>query len=302
MSHYRLSDSMPSAIILARNPRTSSLDELKTYTGNHIFLNNKDEFQIRLFNPLREKIGVQIGFNGQLSSSMLVLNPGEDVIVDRFLDDQRKMLFETYQYDKGNSAAVNAVANNGIVEIRFFKEYIYTPPITTWTNGTLTINGTFQLSDSCCTYTSGTAINIGQNAGCGTLNNLNGTSNNNYVYDNTIFNCCSMDSSLDFASDFTLQEEQPQYKSKQFASKIVDNKQIKAETGRVEKGQHSDQNFKQVDIQFQNYPFHSVIFNLKPVSEKNSYVHHEIREYCTKCSYRVRNKKWDYCPRCGYKL
>lgn len=300
MSHYRLSDSMPSAIILARNPRTSSLDELKIYTGNHIFLNNKDEFQIRLFNPLREKIGVQIGFNGQLSTSMLVLNPGEDVIVDRFLDDQRKMLFETYQYDKGNSAAVNAVVNNGIVEIRFFKEYIYTPPVTT---GSLTINGVFPLSGN-FTYTSGSgSINIGQNDG---LNNLNGmglvdfniSNSNSRMYDNNIFNCCSMDSNLDFASDF-----QDTFKVEEKISK--NNKSLKSkksETGRVEKGKHSDQNFKQVEIQFQNYPFYAVVYNLKPRSEKDNYVKTEIREFCTSCGYRVRNNKWSYCPKCGNKL
>lgn len=317
MTHYRLADSTPSAIILARNPRTGSLDELKTYTGNHIFLNNGDEFQIRLFNPLSEKIGVQIGFNKQLSTSMLVLNPGEDVIVDRFLDDKRKMIFETYQYDKGNSAAVKAVANNGIVEIRFFKEYIYTPPVTTWAtgvniNGTLTING-FPYSG--CSSSSGIYIN---NVGSSTLGNsgvisttLNGnftdfnlSNSNSRMYDNNVFNCCTsnLTSGLDFASDFsdnfTVQEEQPQIKS----SGKLRSKSIKAETGRVEKGQQSDQNFKQVEIQFQNYPFHAVVYNLKPTSEKDNYVKTEIRQYCSVCKYRIKKSSYMYCPKCGNKL
>ena len=34
MTHYRMQDGMPSAIILAKNPRTSSLDELRTYNEN----------------------------------------------------------------------------------------------------------------------------------------------------------------------------------------------------------------------------------------------------------------------------
>lgn len=123
MTHYRMSDSMPSAIILAKNPRTGSLDELKIYQNNNIFLNNGDEFQIRLFNPLKEKIGVQICFNGKSLSQYLVLNPGEDVIVDRFIDDQKKMVFETYKYDDNNTAAKNAVVNNGLVEIKFYKEF-----------------------------------------------------------------------------------------------------------------------------------------------------------------------------------
>ena len=122
MTHYRMRDDMPSAIILAKNPRTSSLDELKSYQGNTIYLNNGDEFQIRLFNPLREKIGVQIGMNGDLSQSLLVLNPGEDVTLDRFLDDKSKMLFETYVYDASNPSAANAVAENGNIQVNFFKE------------------------------------------------------------------------------------------------------------------------------------------------------------------------------------
>ena len=122
MTHYRMQDNMPSAIILAKNPRTSSLDELKSYQSNTIYLNNGDEFQIRLFNPLREKIGVQIGMNGDLSQSLLVLNPGEDVTLDRFLDDKSKMLFETYVYDASNKAAANAVAENGNIQVNFFKE------------------------------------------------------------------------------------------------------------------------------------------------------------------------------------
>ena len=108
MTHYRLMDSTPSAIILARNPRTSSLDELKTYQGNDIFLNNGDEFQIRLFNPLTEKIGAQVTINGKIPNRLLVLNPGEVVDVDRFIDEQRRMVFETYQYDDGSQAARNA--------------------------------------------------------------------------------------------------------------------------------------------------------------------------------------------------
>lgn len=289
MTHYRLSDSTPTAIILSRNPRTSSLDELKIYTNNHIFLNNGDEFKIRLFNPLTEKIGVQIGFNGQLSNSMLVLNPGEDVIVDRFLDDQRKMLFETYQYDKSNISAVNAVVKNGIVEIRFFKEYIQ--PSITYSNGT------YDILHNVSGMGSVTINGIG-----GTLTTTNGTftsfntsNNNSRLYEQNVFLDQVSDSSLDFASDFKEEKTIKELKSKS-------TKKIKSETGRVEKGQYSDQNFKQVDIQFETYPFHDVVYNLKPRSEKDNYVSTEIREFCTSCGYRVRNNKWQFCPKCGQKL
>jgi hypothetical protein len=330
MTHYRLSDSTPSAIILARNSRTSSLDELKTYTGNQIFLNNGDEFQIKLFNPLTEKIGVQVGFNGQSSKHLLVLNPGEDAIIDRFIDEKRRMIFETYQYDDNNKAAKKAVANNGIVEIRFFKEYIQPLNITTtststyYNPSTVTIgNTTFNIS-GCSSSTT-----LGHSAGYSTLTNtcgmggvngpigtqgtngivLDGTftsfdclNTNSRMYDQksfdsvNLFNCnVSESSTLDFASDIELEQEQ-------IKERGVKSKSLKKETGRIEKGKKSDQNFKQVEMQFQTQPFHLVTYYLKPVSEKDSYVHHEVREYCTKCSYRVRNNSWIFCPKCSNKL
>jgi len=284
MTHYRLTDNMPSAIILARNPRTSSLDELKTYQGNDIFLNNGDEFQIRLFNPLQEKIGAQVSINGKTSQNLLVLNPGEDVVVDRFLDEQRKMLFETYKYDDGNQAAKNAVANNGKIELRFFKEQI--------THDYATL---YNLQGMGATYPYGN-INISNTPGFAggqgstiTTNNvfLSSTNTSGMFKSPGIY---ASESDLSFVSD-----PQPEIKStKRFKKSLK-------ETGRVEKGGQSNQGFKAVDIQFQSYAFHTIMYNLKPMSEKNSYTK-EVRDYCTQCSYRIRNNNWLYCPKCGVKI
>lgn len=254
MTHYRLTDSTPSAIILARNPRTSSLDELKFYTGNNIFLNNGDEFQIKLFNPLREKIGVQIGFNGQISKGMLVLNPGEDVIVDRFIDDKRKMLFETYKYDKNNESAKNAVANNGIVEIKFFKEFIYTPPVITYGsfNGTFNMSGSHTNSSGYSTLTntngmSNYTTNISSNGNKGgkggknkgkqmnsTFTSIDNVNKNSRIYDEKTFLSCD----LNFASESE--------RGLDF-SNFSDHIEERIETGRIEKGEQSDQDFKLIE-------------------------------------------------------
>ena len=311
MTHYRLTDSTPSAIILARNPRTSSLDELKTYQGNDIFLNNGDEFQIRLFNPLSEKIGAQVTINGKSSSHLLVLNPGEDVVVDRFIDEQRRMIFETYQYDDGSQAARNAVANNGIIQINFHKEFV---PIQ-WPVYNNTITTTYPSFSG----SSGPYATLHNTAGIGSVNignsgTLGGGTTSNCFHlsaditmdmNNTVFTASSqpfvspgiycMDKDLSFVSD-----EQPEIKSRSGSSRKL-SKSILKETGRVEKGEKSDQRFKSVDIQFETYAFHTIIYHLKPMSEKNSYVK-EVREYCTACGYRLRNDKWMFCPKCGEKL
>lgn len=118
MTHYRMLDRAPSVVI------TSNRNELKLYQGNQVYLNDGDNFELRFFNPLPEKIGVQINFNGiNKGDGYLILNPGQDLVLDRFLDEQRKILFETYVVDGNNEAAVKAIEQNGVISFNFFKEY-----------------------------------------------------------------------------------------------------------------------------------------------------------------------------------
>ena len=275
MTHYRMQDKVPVGIILAKNPRTGSLDELKTYNENVIYLNDGNEFQIRLFNPLQKRIGVLISINGETSNSYLVLNPGQDVTIDRFIDAQKKMVFETYQYDSSNQSAQNAVIKNGIIDIKFFNEYTpntyssitYTNPLITYTNplydGNIFLNST-----------------INTNTLSGTIKS---TSTTNILNINSVDNL----SNLEFKS----QEPMRSYKKH--------SKESLKETGRINKGSKSSQLFERVETQFEYFPFHQIVYQLKPFSEKEETI--EIREYCGVCSYRIRNKKWNYCPKCGNK-
>lgn len=290
MTHSRLQDGIPSGIILAKNPLTSSLDELKIYNENTIYLNDGNEFQIRLFNPLRERIGAQINFNGESSSSYLVLNPGEDATIDRFVDTQKKMLFETYQYDSNNSLAENAVAKNGIVSIKFFKEKKNVVYFSSNFSGVLNSTGG--------TYKN-PVIYRGSDLSTGTLNlhdtnvfNTTSLNNTTTISSNTL-NCINTSSvsmdNLEFNSD----KEVINTKSYQPKTRMK-------ETGRVGKGGQSTQNFKKIDVEFEYYSFYEITYNLKPISEKSEDI--EIREYCTQCSTRIRKKTWIYCPKCGNKL
>lgn len=278
MTHYRMQDNEPSAIILAKNPMTSSLDELKTYQGNTIFLNNGDEFQIRLFNPLREKIGIQIGINGDLSGSFLVLNPGEDVTLDRFLDDKSKMIFETYVYDANNKSASNAVVENGIVDIKFFKEKkIYRKnKVLKSSKDSQQFYGDFGMCDARCIS--------GQN-----------------LFDDDISNNVYFSASLDYSNKTLISSS---ICNLDFVSDSIPEE--KKETGRVEKGDESTQDFKQVEIQFESFPFHTLQYYLKPTSERNitdskTYTSTKVREYCTNCGFRRRSSVHNFCPKCGDK-
>jgi hypothetical protein len=113
-------DREPSAII------TVAGSERKLYQDGQIFLQNGENFEIRFFNPLTEKIGVSITFNGvQKNDGLLILNPGQDITLDRFLGEKKKMVYETYTIDGNNQTAVEATKLNGLVEFKFYKEQSY---------------------------------------------------------------------------------------------------------------------------------------------------------------------------------
>lgn len=292
MTNTLMREGMPTAIILAKNPLTSSLDELRTYNENTIFLNNGNEFQIRLFNPLSEKIGVKIGLNNNFSESYLILHPGQDVILDRFLDDRKKMLFETYNYDSNNTDAQKAIINNGNVTIKFFKEY--KEPI-----NYSSYSGNIKISGNTNDYLHNYNVTTSGNVGIG-----NQHPNHTLTIDNLNFNetCTTTNINLNSTiSSFTSSNTNSRsYTEDQFKSS--GRKRIKStlkETGRVEKGNISNQNLTKVDVKFESFSFYEINYDLKPVSEKGEL---EVREYCPNCGYRSRNDKWNFCPKCGNKL
>ena len=99
---------------------------LKEYSNSSneriVYMNDDTEFQIQVFNPYSYVIGVSFEFNNHnKTSQLLVLRPGERVWLDRFLDDESKLLFSTYQV--GVSKVVQeAIKDNGTLCIKFYKE------------------------------------------------------------------------------------------------------------------------------------------------------------------------------------
>jgi hypothetical protein len=72
------------------------------------------------------------------------------------------------------------------------------------------------------------------------------------------------------------------------------------ETGRVEKGDISDQSFTNSYEEFNYFTSHTVKFKILPLSTKNKNVE-EIRQYCTECGTKVK-KNYKFCPSCGNKI
>lgn len=267
---------------------TSNNHEQKVYENNSIFLNNGQNFEIKIFNPTSFKIGANISINGQSTNKLLILNPGQEFILDRFLDDKRKMLFETYEINASNEKAMKAIEQNGDVQISFFKEKII--PIQLF-NGTFTTSGTFNSNSRIYTSSNTTSglphfkstkstksvkLIRGKEIVPSTSRGISGQSlDSNVLFSASCTNTSSMDS-LNFADfDYTI------------------------ETGRIEKGEESNQDFRKVDIQFETTAFHILNFKLLPVSQKETITTQEIRMYCPSCSYRKRKQSWKFCPSCG---
>ena len=72
------------------------------------------------------------------------------------------------------------------------------------------------------------------------------------------------------------------------------------ETGRVEKGNESDQSFTNSYEQFNYHTSHTIKFKIEPASTKNIEVD-EIRNYCPECG-KKQKKEHKFCPSCGTKL
>jgi Zn finger protein HypA/HybF involved in hydrogenase expression len=274
MTHYRLRESDPSAIVLAQNPRTGSYEESKIYSNassKEVYLQDKQNFSLHFFNPLQEKIGARISFNGQDSPHLLVLNPGQDVTLERFLGENRKMVFETYTVDAKNPQVEQAIANNGIVKIEFFKEKRRRAVVNTCYSEP-------RYKSSTRNYCSSKGISPDEQFSCSSQN-ISASLNP----DQTLG---FMDLDCDFESN------------SRGIGNVVEEK---LETGRIEMGDVSNQNLEHVNVDFESYAFLTLEYKLLPASQINR-DSKEIRNYCPKCRFRIRKESWVYCPQCGERL
>ena len=73
------------------------------------------------------------------------------------------------------------------------------------------------------------------------------------------------------------------------------------ETGRVEKGSRSNQEFEYCDIDFEYYSFKTESIHILPTSQKKVSVEETRRKYCSQCGKKVSPKD-KFCSNCGAKL
>jgi len=278
---------------------------------NKIYLNDGDHIQLNLLNPLYHRIGVQLEFNGEKEEKMLILNPGQKVLLDRFIDTKKKIKFGTYFIDGNNSAAKEVIKKNGNMIVHFW----YEKP-TYYSGSSFTNIGNVNqrpVTDNLgkqwmAEYNETTYSTLGNVNDMGLVNNSNSRIYPDYVTDNTINN-------IDY-SEYLVD-----------ATKSIPKLE---ETGRVEKGNKSKQKMKETDFkvdkvfftkEFKLLPFsklknkkkksqsNKLVNNFKPKTvtvdaHSNYYRNTDHRIYCSNplCGYRVRNQSWKFCPICSNEL
>jgi len=100
---------------------TKNKQRIKQFNQN-VYLKDGSEFEIELYNPSRKTVLSKIKINGEfINGGGIILRPGERVFLERYIDVPRKFKFETYTVDSTNET-MNAIANNGDVEILFYEE------------------------------------------------------------------------------------------------------------------------------------------------------------------------------------
>jgi len=252
---------------------TKSKQRLKQHIDT-VYLNNGDEFEIELYNPTQNKVLSKIELNGASIGNGIVLRPGERVFLERYLDDAKKFLFETYVVNGNNEEVQRAIAKNGDVVVKFFDEIkpqTYSSPFissgsntVTWTNSTTTGGYSFP------TYTNNVNTQYFTNTSVG--GSFDGTISTNSFFNNS-----------------------------NSIKKELTSPTRHIETGRVEKGSDSNQTFTYDNSSFNSYPTKTNWWKIKPNSTK-VLVREDLVVYCTECGAKRKKENHKFCPHCGTKF
>jgi hypothetical protein len=102
---------------------TVNRNRAKSY-GSSIYLKSGTHYEIELWNPTKLKVLTRIEVDGKpISSSGIVINPGQRVYLERWIDEPKKFLFTTYEAEDSPEGR-SATANNGRIKVFFYDEVV----------------------------------------------------------------------------------------------------------------------------------------------------------------------------------
>lgn len=245
---------------------------------NKIYLEDGQEFQIELYNPTSTSYLSKIYINGELlSTSGLVLKPGQRYFLDRHLDAKKKLIFSTYDVEDTKEVK-KAIKKNGVISIEFY------PSITpinrsklsgsTWISSYPSTNTPYFPSDPVNPIINPIIF------GGSTVNNIFTTS-------------ATTSSSSGGNTSYPTSNLSNHFVAGSLSTSI--------KTGRIERGGKSDQYFGTDYGNYSVFKSYESIYKILPRSSKPIEVN-EVREYCTGCGTRTKKKSWKFCPLCGGNL
>ena len=312
MQKQRMTESQkPNAWIV--NPKDRGRFSIKT--KNKVFLPNEFSFQIELHNPLTESVLADIRVNGNsVSKSGIVLRPAERFYLDCFVDDKKKFIFKTYEVED-TSESKQAISKNGTIEVYFYKEETFS--INNWMNKFDRIIEKHYYPIYYPNYypiypLTQPAIwfkyqNINPILGGGyTTNNIIGSSNTSSNNNSNIFSS-SINSNVSLINDGSFNTSslnnllQAKYSSGD-SNSLNEVFNTKMETGRVEKGEESKQEFTDVDLEFQKYHISSVLYQILPESQKPVETSEIKKKFCDECGSKALKDTSKFCHECGTKI
>lgn len=276
----------PTAYVTKRKQRIKQFNET-------VYLNNGDEFEIELFNPTTNKVLAVIQLNGKnISDAGVVLRPGERVFLERYLDTSRKFLFETYNVSGGSNEVKRAIESNGKVSVKFYNEAPYESP---------NISHDYW-KDSIPDFTTRPFY--------GDVYGVNNTGNPppHMYYSSTVTLDGSVPYTLTNSSGTVIGDSLSDKQSvmdyfEQELKKTTKHPKRKlsksVETGRIEKGSHSNQTFIQDTTKFNSYPTWEWNWQIYPTSQKRRTIQELNQIHCTECGARRRKDQHKFCPLCG---
>lgn len=240
----------------------------KSIKNGKVYLKDKEEFQIELFNPLTDCVLADIKLNGNtISQSGLVIRPGERFYLDCFVDDNKKFVFNTYEVEDSQSTKV-AISKNGMLEVFFYKESVVS--LKNWRNkfDRVIVEKYYPVhyphyhpywyttpNVYCGTTTGGLS---GTTTGGYYINGLNTTTTNTAYYSNP--NPQPINST--YTAGINISD------LGNMATTTTNYSTNSIETGRVEKGKKSNQKFEEVDMDFEKFHISSIVLQLLPESVK----------------------------------
>lgn len=255
---------------------TKGRQRVKQYDGNIVYLKNGDEFEIELFNPTSQKVLAKINVNGKSLDSGIVLRPGERVFLERYLDEAKRFLFETYEVDAKDPNVQEAIKNNGVVDVEFYDEYRQ-PYIINYPS-TYHYHYYYEPYRYPYHYIS-TPITTIYTCDSGSSIKIGGMTNPTYSCDSVSYN--SNISSAECKS----------YQNNTLSSSVQ-------ETGMISKGSYSDQHFTYDSTSFNSYCTWKTAWKILPESQK-VYSREDLVVYCSSCGCKRKKSSHRFCPNCG---